>query len=104
MEPKKNSIGRVLRLGIQLRDKPLGCPSEEVARSKKALLLRVARARLVRRRPVVAYLYQTLVAHGADLPLSKHYLNRLGGYQASAGSGLPAFHCTITFAGSKAPF
>lgn len=67
VEPTNNHIERLLRPGVLWRKNAFGCHSEAGCRFVERLLTVTQTLRL-QQRPVLAFLYQSLVAHRSGLP------------------------------------
>jgi transposase len=70
VEPTNNHIERMLRLAVLWRKQSFGSHSEAGCRFAERLLT-VVQTRRLQQRPVLDYLYETLVAHRAGLPAPK---------------------------------
>jgi transposase len=67
VEPTNNHAERILRLGVLWRKNAFGCHSAEGCRFVERMLTVVQTLRL-QKRPVLDYLYRSIVAHRAGLP------------------------------------
>jgi len=67
VEPTNNHIERLLRSGVLWRKNAFGCHSEAGCRFVERILT-VAQSLRLQKRPVMEFLYQSLVSHRAGLP------------------------------------
>jgi transposase len=75
VEPTNNHIERLLRSGVLWRKNAFGCHSEEGCRFVERILTVVQSLRL-QKRPVLAFLYESLVSHRSGQPAPRLLLGQ----------------------------